>query len=63
MQDFLTDTDWRARILANRGARLARIEQAEFSLSNVGKSLEDLMISPSHLPPSEAPERQAARVQ
>lgn len=63
MQDFLTDSDWRERILANRDARLARIEQAEFSLSNVGKSLEDLMILPSHLPPSQAAEKQAARVQ
>lgn len=43
MHAFLTDTNWRARILAGRSERLARIEHTEFSLSNVGKSLEDLM--------------------
>jgi len=44
MHAFLTDANWRARILAGRSERLARIEHTEFSLSNVGKSLEDLMI-------------------
>jgi len=43
MRSFLTNSDWRESILANRSERLARIEYTEFSLSNVGKSLEDLM--------------------